>query len=209
MKTNQTLIRTFMGSIIRQEHKTKFFCINDLTAVANEYRKSKGLSSTKFDLYHKSQKTQEFISSLMEQKDLASVIRTKEGKNGGTWAHPMIFLDYAMWLNPDFKVKMFDWIMDHLAEFRDESGESYKKLASTINTISTKNPIEIQNIIITVAKGIKTALKVDDWNSATEQQLKNRDEMHKSLILLIKARVDLQTAFNVSLSSISIDKEVA
>jgi len=209
MKTNQTLVRTFMGSTIRQEHKTKFFCINDLTEVANKYRESKGLPKAKFEKYHKSQKTQEFISSLMEQKDLAEVIKTKRGQDGGTWAHPMIFLDYAMWLNPDFKVKMFDWIMDHLAEFRDESGESYKALASTINSVSTQNPIQVQHIIKTVAKGIKKALKVEDWNSATEQQLKNRDEMHKSLILLIKARVDLQTAFNVSLSNLSQMQEVA
>lgn len=32
------------------------------------------------------------------------VIRTRRGKYGGTWVHPYIFLDFAVWLSPVFKM---------------------------------------------------------------------------------------------------------
>ena len=36
--------------------------------------------------------------------DLKQVKRGKD--NSGTWLHPSLFIDYAMWLNPKFRAKV-------------------------------------------------------------------------------------------------------
>ncbi len=133
-----------MGMEVRQEHKTRFFNINDFTKVANTYRANKGMTEARFDVYKKSQKTQEFLDALMEDENLIQVIKSSKGKDGSTWAHPLVFFDYAMWISPELKIKVYKWLYDNLAEFRDVSGDSYKVLTGVIQ--STYPMIEPQHL---------------------------------------------------------------
>jgi len=193
MKTNQILKRDFMGATIRQQHKTQFFNINDFTKIANEYRKNRGLPAVRFDVYLKSAKTKEFITELMKSENMVEVIKTSRGKNGSTYAHPLIFLDYVMYVSPEFKVKAYKYVYDNLAIFRDNSGDSYKDLTSTIKKYNPNiSMFSLQKMIKSVARAIKKYLKVDDWNCASENQLKLRDQIQKNMQLLIIAGVGLQ-----------------
>ena len=201
MKTNQIMERDFLGGIVRQEHKTKFFCVNDLTAIANKYRENKGLSKTDFKLYKKADKTKEFLATLMQEENCADVIRTKRGAKGATWVHPLVLFDYAMWLSPEFKIRVYQWLYDNLTEFRDESGNSYKELNSAIAQSADRNPIQLREVIQQVARGIKKYLHVEDWNKATESQLKARDEIQKSMALLLKAGTEINKAFKVAINN--------
>jgi len=36
----------------------------------------------------------------------------KKGKGGGTWAHPMIAFEFATWLSPEFKLKVYKEYVD-------------------------------------------------------------------------------------------------
>lgn len=60
----------------------------------------------------------------------------------------------------------------------------------------------LRELIQSLARAIKQVLKVEDWNCATEEQLRKRDTIHKNLQMLIKAGVDLQKAFNLSVENI-------
>lgn len=203
MKTNQILKRDFMGMEVRQEHKTRFFNVNDFTKVANTYRKSKGLAVARFDRYIRTHQTQEFLNAIMEEENIAQVIKSTRGKDGSTWAHPLVFLDYAMWISPELKVKVYKWIYDNLAEFRDSSGDSYKVLTGVMQSSYPRlTHQELRELIQSLARAIKQVLKVEDWNCATEEQLRKRDTIHKNLQMLIKAGVDLQKAFNLSIENI-------
>jgi len=201
LKTNQILERDFLGGTVRQEHKTKFFCVNDLTVIANKYRENKGLSTTNFKLYKKADKSKEFFETLMREENCAEIIKTKRGANGATWVHPLVLFDYAMWLSPEFKVRVYNWLYDNLTEFRDNSGDSFKELNSVIAQTGDRNPIELRTVIQAVARGIKKYLHVEDWNRATESQLKARDEIQKSISLLLKAGVDINTAFKTAVEN--------
>lgn len=44
--------------------------------------------------------------------------------------HPLMFIDFAMWLNPAFKVKVLKFVSDQMLSYRNEVGEAYKQLAS-------------------------------------------------------------------------------
>jgi len=205
VKTNQILKRDFMGFKIRQQHKTKFFNINDFTKVANIYRENKGLPIARFDRYFRTEQTKEFLTALMDEENLAEVIKTTRGKNGATWVHPLIFLDYAMWISPEFKVKVYKWIYDNLAEFRDNSGDSYRVLTGVMQRSYPELPHQdLRNLIQSLARAIKQSLRVSDWNSASEEQLSKRDQIHKNMQLLIIAGVELQKAFNISIEQVGI-----
>lgn len=190
--------RDFFGGVVKQEHLTGFFCINDLTIIANKYRKNQGLPEARWDKYKDSKTSKEFFHALMKQENQADIIRTKRGKGGETWVHPLILMDYMMWLSPDFKVKAYQWIYDNLTVFRDESGESYKKLSGIVQ--DKYKPSTTAMAMQQIARNIKAVLKVEDWNSTTPEKLKQRDEIHKNLAMLLKANVEINEAFNIAVA---------
>ena len=110
MKTNQILERDFFGGAVKQEHLTGYFCVNDITIIANKYRKNQGLPEARWDKYISSKTTKEFFHALMKSENQADIIRTKRGRGGDTWVHPLVLMDYMMWLSPDFKVKAYQWL---------------------------------------------------------------------------------------------------
>ena len=86
--------------------------------------------------------TQEYIQVIMQKENLnteASVYLKSRGKySGGTWMHPMLFIDFAMWLNPYFKYDVLRFVSDEMIKYRNLAGDSYKTLASHVATIVPK-----------------------------------------------------------------------
>jgi hypothetical protein len=90
----------FYGSngVVRVD-KDEYICINDLQSFFPEKR---------IDVWLRSDKTKEFID-IVEKNiiPLKGGIITKRGKGGGTYAHHLIAFDFAMWLSPEFKLKVY------------------------------------------------------------------------------------------------------
>ena len=64
---------------------------------------------------------------------------TRNGKTKDqVWMHPYLFIDFAMWINPTFKVKVIKFVYDQLIEYRNDAGNTYKEMASAICKITTK-----------------------------------------------------------------------
>jgi len=186
MKTVQILERPFYDGVVRQNHKTGFLNMNDLVKIGNNYRLSLGLSKLKIENYWNSKATNEFIEQVMDLEKISIVKTATRGRNGSTWIHSSVFMDMAMWINPKFKAIVMRWLFDNLLLFRDESGESYKKMSSSISEKYKLNGGKLGVEITRVARKIKVALKVTDWNTATEEQLKQRDQIHKNIMFGIK-----------------------
>jgi len=203
MKTNQIISREFMGRDVRQEHQTDFFCINDMTEIANQYRRTMGLPEARWDNYIRNDSTKEFFQELMRQKNIVDIIKSSRGKFGGTWAHPLVFFDYAMWLSPEFKVYVYDWLYDCMTIYRDDSGESYKKMCGYICRTGY-SPAKATIVIQSIAKAIKRDIGVSDWNKTTPENLKRRDEIHNGMILLMSADIAPGKAYRLVLESIGI-----
>ena len=53
-----------------------------------------------------------------------------------------------------------------------------------------------------VAKRIKQVVNVEDWNNASEQQLKNRDKIHNNIILLSKSDIDIKKVIRLAIEDI-------
>jgi phage antirepressor YoqD-like protein len=56
--------------------------------------------------------TKEFLKALYTIRFSDSLIHTVEGRNGGTWMHEDVALEFARWLSPSFAI----WCNDHIKQ---------------------------------------------------------------------------------------------
>jgi hypothetical protein len=59
------------------------------------------------DFWIKTKETKEYIEALCRHLNTSKrrdLIRTKRGRNGGTWMHPRLAVPFARWCSPDFGV---------------------------------------------------------------------------------------------------------
>ena len=85
--------------------------------------------------------TQEYIQVIMQKEGLNSETsvylksRASRGVNAGTWMHPILFIDFAMWLNPSFKYDVLKFVYDEMIKYRNLAGDSYKELGSAVSKL--------------------------------------------------------------------------
>lgn len=68
------------------------------TLLLKQWNESSG-QQKKMIHYTENISTNEFIKALLKEEDLKernSVLIQSRGKDGGTWMHPLLFIDYAM-----------------------------------------------------------------------------------------------------------------
>lgn len=201
--------RPFRDGIVRQNHKTGWFNATDLLKVANEYRTQIGLNKKAIADYLKNDSTKEFIKEILDRESLSKAYESKKGNSGGTWVHPLLLIDIAMWLSPEFKYEAMQWLQDELIKNRDISGESYKKLSSYLSRRDDIFPIaEVGLVIPKVASYIKKRLNVEDWNNQPSEILKARDDIHNNFMLLLDGGVDKRLALKLSVDNVINSLEV-
>ena len=141
--------------------------------------------------YTTNSSTSEFVKALMGEeklKERKSVLLQTRGKNGGTWMHPLLFLDFAMWLNPAFKVKVLKFVSDQMIAYRNEAGDAYKELSEAVSKIVAPDfmRLAIQN----VARGLnyiifgshKQAMRNEHGD---EKKMKELFEFERQVAMLI------------------------
>lgn len=198
MKTEVTLQRPFFHGTVGQKSKSGMFNATDLVYIGNEKRRE--LNKDKFNLsqYLKSKSVLEFIEELQYQYPQEKIIDLKgKGRASVTWVHPLLFIDIALSIDPKVKVGVYKWLQDELVKYRNDSGDSYKKMVGSLferHTDETRFGKFIQQIAIY----IKKELKVEDWNKATEEQLKLRDKIHDNITLLSSVLRDTNQIVRIS-----------
>lgn len=194
MKTEVILHRPFMGSTVEQRSKSGMFNATDLVKIANIKRQELGLSSFNLSQFLKQKSTVEFIEEL--QKNNERVIIRSRGAKAKTWVHPLLFIDVALSVNPKFKVEVYNWLYDELLRYRNDSGDSYKKMAGALYD-RYNNKKEYHKFISKVAIFIKDKCNVSDWNKATQNQLFLRDKMHENISLLCSVFKDVKEPIRI------------
>ena len=189
MKTAQIMEREIMGMSIRQNHKTKMFNANDLHRLGNEHRKIKNLKPKQLAQFFNLDSTSELIKEicLVEVIRLTDDKKSARGKDGGTWIHPILFVELAMWYSPNLKVNVIKWVIDGLLEARDNSGESYKRMTAALFNCFTdefNEPISYSKVARSIAAACGVGTDADKWQKATESQLELRDRIHSNIFLL-------------------------
>lgn len=138
--------------------------------------------------YTENNATSEFIQALTEDinqqpdnngiiKQRNSVLIQSRGKNGGTWMHPLLFIDFAMWLNPKFKLKVLQFVYDELIKHRHIAGDNYKKLSSTIASLGVDYKQIGRGLNYIVFGKYESGIR----NTATQEQLNELHELENKL----------------------------
>lgn len=186
MKTEQILKR---DEAFIQRLSDGYFNATNLVDVWNRNNPDKKKQLPQYKLLNS---TDEFINQLGKEGIINPYIATRgKSVNAGTWMHPKLFIDFAMWISVEFKSNVIDYVIDGLIQSRHEAGDHYKEMCKTIletyvDTYGTKPPA---HIYIDEAALVKSLVVVKDRNEMTADELRQLTYLQKFNSNLIKKRI--------------------
>lgn len=206
MKTEVVMKRELFGHEIGQQSKTEFFSATDLVKAGNAWRKENGLNSFNMSSYLESKGTKEFMNEL--ELKYGDVIVKGRGRSSQTWVHPLLFIDMALAISPKLKIEVYQWLKDALLAYRNDSGESFKKMTGAL-FLNATNKDTFGNSIKQLSFHIRKVcgLEHSDWQHATEDQLALRDRIHENIYLLSTVLRDNGQAVNLGLKQALLDNK--
>jgi hypothetical protein len=187
MKTNAILIRPMGNFNVTQRTQDGMFNATELLKQWNGTMNMKKEINDYFD----NNASKEFINTIIKRENLNKgnypYLKSRGRHNGGTWMHPLLFIDFAMWINPTFKYDVIKFVYDELIKYRNEAGDAYRNMSYAIATIVPKK--EVQNSIQVIAKAVnyiafnehETAIR----NRKGENEMKELVEIEKQVANLI------------------------
>lgn len=193
MKTNQLMTVAFEHGTLSIEHKTSMGSLADVFAIGNKHRVLANKNPANITHFCNAVGTQEFLDSVAKRLSVEKstlLYTVGAGKKARVMANIFLIIYAAEYLSPDFHVEVIDtFINSKLLSWRDDSGDHFKGLNEEIKTISENllgKPAH-QGHFITLAKIVNSRVgdKID-WNTATAEQLKERDRIETGLCTVIK-----------------------
>lgn len=187
MKTSVTQKR---DEAFVQRSKDYYFNATLLIKCWNERNPNKEKQLARF-LVQK--ETKEYIEQLKKEGiEVPYIAGRGKGDNAGTWMHPNLFVDLAMWVSVEFKVKVLSYVVDKLIQMRCDAGDYYKEMCATImdthiSIYGTKPP---GMLYINEARMIKQIANLEiERNEMTEKDLSRLTMLQKVNSTLIKKNV--------------------
>lgn len=195
MKTEVLMKRDFLGEVIHQKSKSEFFSATDLFRIGNKWRVANGMDFRTLQGYLLPKSHKEFIAEL--EAKYGKCILSGRGRGNHTWVHPLIFIDIALWLNPELKVEVYDWLFDELLKYRNESGESYRLMCGALFVRANKT--DFAKNIAKLADLIRIECGASSWEEATQDQLRLRNRIHENIALLAEILNNNQEAIRLGI----------
>ena len=101
------------------------------------------------------------------------------------WMHPYLYIDFSMWLNPAFKVKVIKFVYDQLISYRHSAGDHYKALGKAIARFEGMTPKEYSKVGEVVNYCIWNKNEPNLRQRATQDELKRLSEFENHLAVSI------------------------
>lgn len=190
MITSVTMVRKMGSFNIEQRTKDGYF---DANSLLNQWNSRPENTRRRKDDFLNSKRTKEFIDTI--QEDLANgeispmAFYEKKGRNtykGKTkdelWMHPYLFIDFAMWINPKFKLSVIKFVYDELINQRTLAGDNYKNLSSSLVKLKGYSFQEVAIAIQWIVYN-KTGKELRQY--ATHEQLKEINDIQTKLAFAI------------------------
>lgn len=198
MKTEVLMTRDLNGLKISQRSSDKFL---NATELINQYNKANNKKKMMPEFWS-NKGTSDFMESLaknLEEENIGETLvlekdlyTTTRGKYGGTFMHPYLFVKFAMWLSPDFEVKVIKWVYDNLIDFRNQSGDHYLEMRQAIYDRYVEffdkkpNPLVFIKEANYINKLVYGEYKGKKRNTSSEDELDMLNKLQKANIKLIK-----------------------
>lgn len=191
MVTEVIMQRKLFDKVISQKSKDCFLSLTDLKKAGDFLRSQDGRPVFDLDSYFNNKSTKEFVKKLEDRFGVVKI--SARGRGHHTWVHPFLFMDIAFAISPDLKIEAYVWLFDHLIAYRNDSGDSYKKMCGGLYAIISNKSL-FQRKIVDTCQMIKDACGVIDWNTANEEQLKLRDKIHEYIFVITDVVSDYELA---------------
>ena len=191
MKTNNVMVRPMGDFQVQQRTKDGMF---NATALIAQWNAASGQKKA-LAHYFENANTTEFIKAIEEEEHFTcrnSVYvksKARADRGGGTWMHPLLFIDFAMWLNPSFKVKVIKFVYDEMIKYRNEAGDAYKQLSAAVATLVEK-PF-MAGAMSTISKAINFCVFGDHHKMIRNER--GDEKLQRSLFELERKVADLIT----------------
>lgn len=171
-----------MGSFsVSQRTKDGMFYATSLMKQWNTAKKSK----KEVNDFIRLKSTSQYLETLKTKEEFKNgespVLKTR-GKYAGTWMHPFLFIDFAMWINPDFKYDVIKFVYDELIKNRHDAGDHYKILSSAGKNLKGYNYASVAKALQWIVFN-KTGKELRQ--KATTEQLKELTEIQQKLAFSI------------------------
>lgn len=199
MKTNvvmESIDRELCGRIVRQRTKDSFMALNDILAIGKLYRLNNNLPEMDFAVYMRTENVKNFLAELEKETGTKPYIKTTKSNTG--WVHPYFAIKILLHFNPKFEVQVYKWLWDFLIQNRKDSGDSYTKMCGILFRYTT-DKLNFGKNIKNANRIIKDLIGVDDWNTATAEQLLKRDRLYNSISDLTRACGNSSAGLNMAL----------
>ena len=162
MKTNQEMVRYIDSFSVVQRTSDGYF---DGTELLRQWNNVEGNPRRQMSKFLESDNTSEFLKALAEDESHRAKMligenqllikvkgrNTKEGKTPDkVWMNPLLFIKFAMWINPAFEVKVLRFVYDEMIRYRNDAGDAYKELGSAVQKIVPKEfmPKAMQKVVL-------------------------------------------------------------
>ncbi len=185
MKTNQIMIR---DNGFTQRTSDGYF---NATALVEKWNNDNN-NKKQLAQYKLISSTLEFVEQLKKEGIENPIITGRgKGENSGTWVHPKVFIDLAMWVSVEFKSKVIDYVIDGLIQSRHDAGDYYKEMTKAILEtyveVYGRNPNP--NVYIEEANMVKSLVSCSDRNNMNELELKQLTYLQKFNAMLIRKKI--------------------
>lgn len=155
MKTNQEMVRYIDTLPVVQRTCDGFF---DGSELLRHWNAIEGNSRRRMTEFLESPKTKEFLKALADdesqrsktdigENQLLIKVKGRNTKNGKTpdkvWMNPLLFIKFAMWINPTFEVKVLRFVYDEMIRYRNDAGDAYKELGNAVGKIVPKKFMKV------------------------------------------------------------------
>lgn len=156
----------------------------DATSLLNYYNEV-ALDKKKLEDFKKLKSTKELAEYLAANEYLTKKPLVASLK--GTWMHPYLFIDFAMWLSVEFKVQVLGWVYDGLIKTRNQAGDYYKEMCEAL--MNQRNVLQKETSFfhyIQEARMIKDLCGISERNQMSEDQLALLNILQKANIKMIQ-----------------------
>ena len=161
MKTNQEMVRYIDSFSVVQRTSDGYF---DGSELLRQWNNVEGNPRRRMSEFIDSPKVKEFLKALADdeshrsktdigENQLLIKVKGKNTKEGKTpdkvWMNPLLFIKFAMWINPTFEVKVLRFVYDEMIRYRNDAGDAYKELSSAVMKIVPKDfmPKAMQRLV--------------------------------------------------------------
>ena len=205
--------RTLEGDVLQsiviktiESENQAMLCVNDLHRMGNEIRAHRGLGLKQIQSYFGLASTKELFDYLKHEDGYTDdqIHISRRGKDGGTWVHPIVFIDMAMWYSPELKVQVIKWALERaLIKPKNESGDSFKLAMSALTDNFPEyfeKPINYTKVSNAIAAACGVGTDDDKWQRATEVQLKLRDDIQDNIVLLADVLPSVAECVNTAIA---------